>query len=47
MGAHPVAVIGYGLWRRLGGNPPVVGRTIYVDNRPLTVVDCRSFAELG
>ena len=38
-GAAPVAVIGYHFWRnRLGGDASIVGSTIYIDRRPLTVV---------
>jgi putative ABC transport system permease protein len=38
-GADGVAVIGHGLWlRRFGGNPNVVGSTIYYDGEPRTVV---------
>lgn len=37
-GEGQVAVIGYGLWRRLGKEPSAVGRKIHVNNRPLTVV---------
>ena len=38
-GAFPVAVIGYGLWRsRFHGDPGVVGKTLRVNRRELTVV---------
>lgn len=38
-GANPVAVVSYSFWqRRLGGDPNVVGRTIRVNNFPLTVI---------
>ena len=34
-----VALLGHGLWeRRFGGDPAVVGRTLRLDGRPLTVV---------
>ncbi len=37
--APPVAVIGYALWTRLFGNDPsVLGRTIRVNNLPVTIV---------
>ena len=38
-GQHPVAVIGDGLWRRIfGADPDVVGKTIYLNGQPLTIV---------
>jgi len=37
-GAEPVAVISYGLWRELGGEPSVVGRRITLDGTPRTIV---------
>jgi len=38
-GAHPLAVIGYDLWRnRFGADPGVLGRRIMVDEEPLTVI---------
>ena len=38
-GAHPVAVISYGWWQtRFAGDPHVIGRTIRVNNFPLTIV---------
>ncbi|HEX8293218.1 MAG TPA: ABC transporter permease [Pyrinomonadaceae bacterium] len=38
-GTHPVAVISHGLWqRRFGADPAVVGRTITLNQQPLTVV---------
>jgi putative ABC transport system permease protein len=38
-GAHPVVLIGDGLWRhRFGADPGIVGRPIHLDGRPLTVV---------
>lgn len=37
--AHPVAMISHGLWqRRFDGDPEVVGKTIRLNGRPLTVV---------
>jgi predicted permease len=38
-GRHPVAVIGDGFWRRtFGGDPGIVGKTLYLNGQPLTVV---------
>jgi putative ABC transport system permease protein len=38
-GRDRVAVIGHGLWqRRFGGDPSVLGHTLNVDGRPLTIV---------
>ena len=38
-GAHPVAVIGHGIWqRRFGSDPNVIGRTIGLNKVPLTIV---------
>jgi predicted permease len=38
-GQHPVVVISDGLWRRdFGADPDIVGKTIEVNNYPLTVV---------
>jgi predicted permease len=38
-GRHPVVVISDGLWRRdFGGNPAIVGKTIEINNYPLTVI---------
>jgi predicted permease len=34
----PVAVLSHPFWRRLGGDPAIVGRTIRVNDRPFTVV---------
>jgi putative ABC transport system permease protein len=37
--AHPVAVIGYGLWqRRFGGRPDAIGQRISLNRRPFTIV---------
>src|SRR6185436_4226432 len=38
-GQHPVAVIGDSLWRRsFSADPAVVGKTIYLNGQPLTIV---------
>ncbi len=38
-GAPPVAVISYGYWQRaFGAEPAVVGRTIFLNNVPVTIV---------
>jgi predicted permease len=38
-GKHPVVVIGDGLWRRaLGADPNIVGKTIQINAKPMTVV---------
>ena len=38
-GRNAVAVIGYGLWQQLfGGDPKVLGATIRIDGKPVTVV---------
>ncbi len=38
-GQHPVAVIGDGLWRRTyGADPNVIGKTLYLNGQPLTIV---------
>jgi predicted permease len=38
-GGHPVVVISDGLWRRdFGADPDIVGKTIEINNYPLTVV---------
>jgi predicted permease len=37
-GAEPVAVISYGLWQELGGEPSVIGRRLTLDGTPRTVV---------
>jgi macrolide transport system ATP-binding/permease protein len=37
--AAPVAVLGYRFWQaRLGGDPEIVGKTIRLNNRPVTVI---------
>ncbi len=36
---HPVVILGYGLWQdRFGGNPNILGQTLYLDRQPYTVV---------
>jgi predicted permease len=38
-GTHPVAVIGYGLWqRRFAGRPDVIGQTIVLNRRDVTIL---------
>jgi predicted permease len=38
-GQHPVAVIGDGLWRRsFGADRNVIGKTLYLNGQPLTIV---------
>jgi len=38
-GANPVAVLGYGLWKRsFGGDPGLVGQTVVVNQHPFVVV---------
>jgi predicted permease len=38
-GAHPVAVIGNGLWRRrFGADPQVVGKTLTISGSPYTII---------
>src|SRR5262245_48244628 len=38
-GAHPVAVIGNGLWRRrFGADPQVVGKTLTISGSPCTII---------
>jgi len=39
VGKAQVSVLSYGLWQRLfGGDPGIVGRAIYLDGRPYTVI---------
>lgn len=39
VGAPPVMVISYGLWqRRFSGDPTVIGRTIHLNKKPVTIV---------
>ena len=38
VGAEPVAVLSYGLWQDLGGNPSIVGSRVVLDGAPRTVV---------
>jgi predicted permease len=36
---HPVVVLGHGLWEsRMGGDPEIVGSTVFVNRQPYTVV---------
>ena len=38
-GAHPVVVLSYGYWKNnLGAAPDAVGRTVLVNNHPMTVI---------
>jgi predicted permease len=37
-GAEPVAVLSYGLWQELGGQPSILGTRITLDGAPRTVV---------
>jgi putative ABC transport system permease protein len=37
-GAEPVAVISYGLWQELGGQPDIIGKRFSIDGSPRTVV---------
>ena len=38
-GAHPVAVISYGLWqRRFGADPAIIGKTVKVNGHSFTIV---------
>jgi len=47
-GANPVAVISHGWWQRsFGGDPSVVGSTVYLNFRPFTVVGVMSPQFLG
>ena len=37
--AHPVVVLGHGLFERsFGGDPAAVGRTVHINNHPMTIV---------
>ncbi|HEU4455280.1 MAG TPA: ABC transporter permease, partial [Longimicrobium sp.] len=38
VGGPPVAVISDGLWRRFGGDPRILGRTLLVHSQPHTIV---------
>jgi predicted permease len=38
-GAHPIAVLSYGFWKRMfGGDPRIMNRTILLNSRPYVVV---------
>ena len=37
-GAEPVAVLSFGLWQEMGGNPSIVGTRLTLDGTPRTVV---------
>jgi predicted permease len=38
-GAHPIAVLSHGLWkRRFGADPSIVGRELRLNNHPFTVI---------
>ena len=37
-GAEPVAVLSFGLWQELGGDPSIVGQRLTLDGTPRTVV---------
>ncbi|MBI3666143.1 MAG: ABC transporter permease [Acidobacteria bacterium] len=42
-GAHPVAVVSYGLWqRRFGSDPNLVGKTIRLNGHPFTAIGVAS-----
>src|SRR4029434_6648431 len=36
-GAEGVALLGFGVWQELGGNPAIVGTSLTLDGRPRTV----------
>lgn len=38
IGGHPVVVLDYALWQRLGADPGLVGRQLLVNGKPMTVV---------
>jgi putative ABC transport system permease protein len=37
-GRNRVAILGYGLWQRLGGRNDIIGRTLILDETPRTIV---------
>jgi putative ABC transport system permease protein len=37
-GAEPVAVLGFGLWQEMGGDPSLIGRQMTLDGIPRTVI---------
>jgi len=38
LGAEPVAVISYGVWQDLGGDPSIIGTQVRLDGTPRTIV---------
>ncbi|HET7457365.1 MAG TPA: ADOP family duplicated permease [Gemmatimonadaceae bacterium] len=38
VGAEPVVMLSYGLWKELGGDPSIVGKRVTMDGQPQTVV---------
>jgi len=47
-GSHPVAMISHGLWQRsFGGNPRIIGRSINLNDRVLSVVGVAPLGFLG
>jgi putative ABC transport system permease protein len=43
----PKAVISHALWRRLGGDPEIVGRSVTVDRVPVTIIGVTPASFLG
>jgi putative ABC transport system permease protein len=37
-GAEPVALLSFGLWQELGGNPSIIGTPVMLDGSPRTVI---------
>jgi putative ABC transport system permease protein len=37
-GVEGVALLSFGLWQELGGNPAVIGTSVTLDGRPRTVI---------
>ena len=38
-GAHPLVVLGHGFWqRRFGSDPKIIGGTVSINGRPMTVI---------
>jgi predicted permease len=46
-GAEPVVVLSHGLWRRFGADPSVVGRTVQLSGKTVTVVGVAPIAFSG